>query len=94
MIGKIIEPMIVMKLGLDLMELLVSVDVLNKSPPVRLPAVAKKLNIRLVLGVRLIHGVGGLEVAFQRKPSSVSILGLGSILGVGPPAGALKINLR
>ena len=56
--------MIIMKLGLDLMELLVSIDVLPESPSVRLPAVAKKLNVRLVLDVGLIHGVGGLKVAF------------------------------
>ena len=32
--GEIIQPMIIMKLGLDLMELLMSVDILNEASPV------------------------------------------------------------
>ena len=51
-----------MQFGLGLMMLLVGIGILYKPTPVCLSAVAKELNISLVLNVGLVHGVGCLEV--------------------------------
>ena len=78
--------MIIMQFGLGLVVLLVSVDVLREPPPVRLPVVAKELNVGLVLDVCLVHGIGCLEVQLQREPRNATILDLGGTLGVSSPA--------
>ena len=83
-----------MQFGLVLVVLLVGIDVLSKPPPIRLPVVAKELNIGLVLDVGLVYGVGCLEVQLQREPRGATILALGDNFCVGPPAGPLETGFQ
>ena len=83
-----------MQFGLGLVVLLVRDDVFRGPLPVCLPAVAKELNVSLVLDVSLFHGAGCLEVQLEREPRGAAILVLGGALGVSPPASPFKAGLE
>ena len=86
--------MIIVQFSLSLIVFLVSIDVLNESPPVCLPAVAQELDAHLVLDVGLIHGVYRLKVQLQHTPCGMTIIVLGGTLGMSSPAGPLKASLE